>query len=77
MHHLQTDFLFPRMDWITGAGSVMNLAGTYYLCNLSDFEAEADSLAVFSDWSMVGEDLGEAFHKAFREADIPVHNLVH
>ena len=69
MNHLQTDFLFPRMDWITGAGSVIDLAGTYYLRNSSDSEAEADSLAVFSDWSMVGEDLRQAFHKV----DVSAH----
>lgn len=64
MNHLQTDFLLPRMSWITGAGSVINLAGTYYSYNLSDSEAEADGRAVLSDWSMVGEDLRNAFCKA-------------
>jgi len=57
------------MDWITGAGSVIDLARTYYLRNSSDSEAEADSLTVFSDWSMVGEDLRQAFHKV----DVSAH----
>lgn len=67
MNHLQTDFLFPRMSWIIGTGSVINLAGTYYSYNFSGSEVEADGRAVFSDWSMVGEDL----RNAFCEAGIP------
>jgi hypothetical protein len=57
MNRLQTDFLVPRMTWLTGAGTVFNLAGRFYCYNTSETEEEADARAVFSDWSMVGEDL--------------------
>jgi hypothetical protein len=57
MSRLQTDFLVPRMTWLTGAGTVLNLAGNYYCHNVSETEEQADARALFSDWSMVGQDL--------------------
>jgi hypothetical protein len=60
MNRLQTDFLVPRMTWLTGAGTLLNLAGQYYGYNISATEEEADARALFSDWSMVGQDLRNA-----------------
>lgn len=64
MNRLQTDFLIPRMSWLTGAGTILNLRGSYYFYNISATEEEADSRAIFSDWSMAGEDLRSAFRRA-------------
>jgi hypothetical protein len=58
---LKTDFLFSKMSLLTGAASAFNLAGNFYRFNHSATEAEADAKAIFSDWSMVGEDLRTAF----------------
>ena len=42
----------------------MNLAGHSYCYNTSATEEEADARALFSDWSMVGQDLQNAMSAA-------------
>jgi hypothetical protein len=38
----------------------MNLAGGYFIYNISPTPAQADNRAIFSDWAIVGQDLVEA-----------------
>ena len=52
-----TDYLFSKTGFMIGLGSVINLAGNYYLFNGSKTAAEADRRALASDWAMVAEDL--------------------
>lgn len=54
---LRTDFLFSKVGFLMGAGSIFNLAGNYYSFNASASGAEADRRALDSDWNMVGLDL--------------------
>jgi hypothetical protein len=63
MSKLPTDFLVPRMSALTGAATVINLGGGFYSYNISENENQADASAIFSDWSMVGEDLRSAWRK--------------
>lgn len=56
----RTDFLFSTPSFLTGAGSIFNLAGNYYEYNLSSSGEEADSRAMQCDWAMVGNDLSNA-----------------
>src|ERR1700740_1468101 len=67
MNRLQTDFLLPRMTWLTGAGPLLNFGGRFYCYNVSPTEEEADARALFSDWSMVGEDLRRAMQNFDRK----------
>jgi hypothetical protein len=68
MSKLPTDYLFPKMSWLTGAGTVINLFGRYYSCNYSGTEEEADSKALSSDWSVVGDDIWSAVRR-FKRSD--------
>lgn len=53
----RTDFLFPTPSFLTGAGSVLNIAGNYFDFNYSSTDKEADNKAIVSDWSVIGEDI--------------------
>jgi hypothetical protein len=57
MNKVVTDFLTPKSSYLTGAGSVMNLAGSYFVYNISPTPDMADRRAIFSDWAMIGQDL--------------------
>lgn len=59
-HKFKTDFLLPRNNFFVGVGSVFNIAGSYFEYNYSKNEEEADTKALFSDWSNVGNDLKES-----------------
>ncbi len=63
----KTDFLFSKSSFITGMGSVLNLAGNYYIYNNSESEEEADFLALSSDWGVVGQDIFESIKKIEKE----------
>ena len=54
-----TDFLFSTPTFLSGAGTVINLAGNYYDFNASDSGSEADVLALSNDFRMVGQDLAD------------------
>lgn len=53
----KTHRLYVVPSFTTGLGSVMNLAGSYYAYNSSDSSEQANFEAIWSDWSMVGEDI--------------------
>lgn len=53
-------YLFPTPDPYYAAGQVLDLLGTPQHYNFSSTEAEADRLAIASDWAAVGEDLRQA-----------------
>lgn len=56
----RTDYLFSKTGFMIGLGSVINLAGNYYLYNGSKTADEADRRALANDWAMVAEDLRDA-----------------
>jgi hypothetical protein len=55
-----TGFLFSTPSFLSGAGSVINLAGNHYEFNTSDSGFEADNYAVQNDFRMVGQDIYDA-----------------
>jgi len=69
MNRLPSDFLFSRMSFLTGAGSVLALFGNYYAYNQSSTDAEADALALYSDWLNTGNDIRVAIAKVRSEID--------
>jgi hypothetical protein len=52
-----TDFLFATPNYLTGAGTVINLAGNYYAFNVSKTGEEADHRAIQNDFNMIGQDI--------------------
>jgi hypothetical protein len=65
----QTDFLFPTGGFLTGAGSVFNIAGSYFLYNATSEDEDADSRAIACDWSMVGQDIRDAMGGFSKETE--------
>ena len=57
---IHTDFLAPTVSFLTGMGSVLNVAGNYLELNYSDSPEEADATALEADWKMVGQDFRDA-----------------
>lgn len=55
-----TEFLFSTSSFLTGIGSIYNIAGNYYSFNHSKTGIEADHKAIFSDWQMTSNDLRKA-----------------
>ncbi len=47
----------PRSSFLTGMGTIFNIAGSSYSYNFSRTPQEADAKAIASDWKMVGQDL--------------------
>ena len=58
-----SDFLFSSPSFLSGAGTVMNMAGNYYHFNTSDSECEADNRAIANDFNMIGQDLSDIIEK--------------
>lgn len=52
-----TDFLFSTPTFLSGAGTVMNLAGSYYKFNGSNTGLEADEIALRNDFNMIAQDI--------------------
>ena len=55
-----TGFLFSEPSFLSGAGTVINLEGNFYEFNSSDSDAEADSIAIYNDFGMIGQDICDA-----------------
>jgi len=63
----RTDFLFSTSTFLSGAGTVFNIAGNYYGFNSSESKSEADERALNSDWHIVGQDIEEAVNQLKKE----------
>lgn len=70
-----TNFLCSTPSFWVGAGSAINIAGDYYLFNTSEQDAEADSMALYSDFGMVGQDLTEAIENFRKLHQDKVHAI--
>jgi len=58
-----TGFLFSNPSFLSGAGTVMNLAGNYYEFNSSETGFEADEKAIENDFRMIGQDIYDVIEK--------------
>ncbi len=58
-----TGFLFSDSSFLSGAGTVINLAGNFYEFNISESENEADFIAIRNDFEVIGQDLKMAMEK--------------
>jgi len=66
---VQTDFLFARPSYLSGAASVYDLWGQSVEYNTSLTPAEADAKAIFSDWAIVGQDILDAAEQCASESE--------
>lgn len=58
-----TGFLFSSPSFLSGAGTVINLAGNFYDFNSSDTGFEADETAIQNDFRMIGQDIFDVIEK--------------
>ena len=64
-----TGFLFSTPSFLSGAGTVMNLAGNFYDFNFSESGFEADKMAIENDFRMLGQDIFDAIEKVNDDDD--------
>lgn len=64
-----TDFLVPASSFLIGVATIANLPGNFFRYNVSPTPAEADELALRSDFGMVGRDIEVAKHQAISGGD--------
>ena len=57
IEQVTTDFLFPEANYMLGAGSVLNLAGDYFIYNSCENGEEADSMALKADVTVIANDM--------------------
>lgn len=57
---METDFLFARPSFFSGAARVLDIGGVFSEFNFSRSSEEADFRAILSDWRAVGSDLQRA-----------------
>ena len=65
---IHTDYLVSTPSFISGVGSVFNLAGGYYTYNEHRSGPEADADAIRRDWLKIAEDFRAAIEKSKIEA---------
>ena len=57
---LKTDFLVEQPSLQSGMARLFDFYGLYDAYNRSPNEAQADAMALLSDWLMVGDDIKSA-----------------
>lgn len=58
----RSDFLFSSIDFVIGAGSIINLAGNYFDFNSCETSEEADKKAIENDWGVIGQDIQKSIY---------------
>lgn len=66
---MRPDFLFASPSWLSGASRVLDLAGQFDEYNESASGDEADGMALFVDWRVVGQSLLDAVMGVRREQE--------
>jgi len=56
-----TTQLFAKPNFLKGTARIVDLGRTINVYNSSESGAEADRIAIESDWNAVGEDLNKTF----------------
>ena len=67
-----TDYLFARPSFLSGVGSIADIAGSAHVYNSWPTPAEADAWALYSDWLAVGKDLWAAMGTVAAEIEAGV-----
>lgn len=64
-----TNFLFARGSFLEGVGRLVDFGDTLTEFNRSLDDEQADRLALWADWSAVGDDLGAVISRFVAEKD--------
>jgi len=64
LRRYKTNALFHRTSLTDSFGSIINVAGNYFVFNYFNSGEEADQKAIESDWGMVGDDIRNATLKS-------------
>ena len=56
----RSDFLFATPSFLEGLARILDLGGTLNEYNYSESDEEADEIALWMDWAVVGTDLRNA-----------------
>jgi hypothetical protein len=51
-----TDYLFSTPSWLDGFARALDMGGTMTSYNSSDTPAQADAIALYTDWKAVSQD---------------------
>ena len=60
---VKSDFLVASPSLVSGAARLFDFYGLYDEYNTSPTEPQADAMATFADWMVVGKDLQEAIEQ--------------
>jgi hypothetical protein len=68
-HKVKTDFLVEQPSLHSGMARLFDFYGLYDAYNRCPDEAQADSMALLSDWMIVGDDIQSAMfeHQRLRK----------
>jgi hypothetical protein len=61
---VKSDFLVATSSLHSGAARLFDFYGLYDAYNTSPDDAQADAMAAFSDWLVVGHDIEDAMQQA-------------
>jgi len=61
---VKSDFLVASPSLQSGAARLFDFYGLYDVYNISPNEAQADAMATFADWLVVGQDIQGAMEQA-------------
>jgi len=67
LRRYKTNTLFHRTSLTDGFGSIINVAGNYYVFNYSRLGEEADQKAIENDWGVIGNDILKAVSELKKE----------
>ncbi len=68
-----SDFLFPKPSAVYGFARLLDLGSTLDVYNESPTPTLADWFALYSDWTIVGDDMRDAFEKVLKEYMVMEH----
>ena len=55
-----SDFLYARPSFLEGLARIVDLGGTMNEYNVSPSGQEADAVAIWMDWAVIGQDMRDA-----------------
>ena len=67
---MRTDFMYAQPSLFSGVARLIDLYGTFDVYNMARTPREADAIAIYSDWRMIGEDLAGAMLHGAKDAGI-------
>ncbi len=67
---LQSDFLFARPSFGSGAARTLDLWGQFDDYNRCESTEEADATAIASDWAIIGQDIMDAIEQCDSESKV-------